>query len=183
VKKEGSSSSGSKTSPGGTDEQSRSSGGFSAPGGIKPGTQATKDGVVPPSAVTGNSSAASDRGVAANEITLGAIILREDTFSSFGVTYKGKRTEEVAKPFIDEINEHGGINGRKLVLKITRFSPLTPSDQQVACVQQAEDYKVFATLAGPGFGSDGEVCMAAKQTPLITSNGSSADSLYKRELG
>src|SRR5437763_885053 len=167
----------------GTSEQGRDAGGFSAPGGVKPGTQANKDGVVPPDSVVGNGGAAPDRGVGAKDITIGAIILREDTFAAFGATYEGKRTEDVAQPFIDDGNQDGGINGRKLALKITRFSPLVPSDTQVACVQQAEDFQVFATLASAGFGSDGELCLAAKQTPLLTSNLSSADNLYNRDLG
>src|SRR3954466_11886455 len=76
VKKEGSpkaSSASASTTTGGEQPRDAASG-FSAPGGVKPGTQATKDGVVPPSSVAGNGGPASDRGVGANDVTLGAII-------------------------------------------------------------------------------------------------------------
>src|SRR2546421_12400488 len=76
VKRSGTTKAGTKTGGDSNAEQARGGGGFAAPGGVKPGTQATKDGVVPPSSVSGNGGAAPDRGVTANEITLGAIILR-----------------------------------------------------------------------------------------------------------
>lgn len=126
---------------------------------------------------------ASDRGVSDKEIVLGILATAEDTFGEFGVTYEGKRHEEVLKPFIDELNANGGINGRKVVVKLTRYSPLRTDEMQAACVEMAEDHKVFAAIAPAGFYGDAEVCMATKQTPLLTGNNSSADTNYRREKG
>jgi ABC-type branched-subunit amino acid transport system substrate-binding protein len=124
-----------------------------------------------------NPSADTDRGVTKSTITLGAVVFKEDTFAQFGVTLPGKRPEDIVKPFVDEINEHGGIAGRHLTVDIARYSPIVPADIQTACVEQAEDKKVFATLASLLFNSDGERCLASKQTPVLTSNSSSLSDL------
>jgi len=144
------------------------------------GTTATTAGNV---ASTGADRKASDRGVTKDAIVLGILATAEDTFGEFGVTYEGKKHEQVLKPFVDEINASGGINGRKVVIKLERYSPLRTDEMQAACVAMAEDHKVFAAIAPAGFYGDAEVCMANKQTPLLTSNNSSADTNYRREQG
>ncbi len=126
---------------------------------------------------------ASDRGVTDSKIVLGVLATAEDTFGEFGVTYDGKRHEQVLKPFVDEINRNGGINGRTLEIRLVRYSPLRTDEMQAACVAMAEDHKVFAAIAPSGFYGDAEVCMANKQTPLLTGNNSSADTNYRREQG
>lgn len=126
---------------------------------------------------------ASDRGVSQDTIVLGILATAEDTFGEFGVTYEGKRHEQVLQPFVDEINKSGGINGRKVEVKLVRYSPLRTDEMQAACVAMAEDHKVFAAIAPAGFYGDAEVCMANKQTPLLTGNNSSADTNYRREQG
>jgi ABC-type branched-subunit amino acid transport system substrate-binding protein len=158
-----------------------SSSGFSPPTTVAKATSGSGE-VVPPDLAL-DANAATDRGISADTITIGSVVFKENTFAQFGVTANGKRAETVLKPFVDDINEHGGINGKRLLVAVTRYSPLIPADLQSACVEQSEDYKVFATLAGPGFGPEGEVCMASKQTPVITTNNSSAHTLNERTLG
>lgn len=139
----------------------------------------------PPSVnVTGTAEArkSSDRGLTPDVLNLGILATSEQTFAALGAS-ETKKAEDVIKPFIDEINAQGGINGRKVVTRITRYDPLTPDTMQAACVEQAEDFKVFASIAQGGFFGDAEVCMATKQTPLITGNGSSAHTSYEREKG
>ncbi len=129
-------------------------------------------GIVAPNTAV-NPDADTDRGVTKTSITVGAVVFKEDTFAQFGVTLPGKPVSDIVKPFVDEINEHGGIAGRHLTVEITGYSPLVPADLQRACVDQAEDKKVFVTLASLLFNSDGERCLASKQTPVLTSNSSS----------
>jgi ABC-type branched-subunit amino acid transport system substrate-binding protein len=155
--------------------------GFSAPSTVPKSTNGS-GGVVPPDQAL-DVNASTDRGISDDTITIGAVVFKENTFAQFGVTSNGKRPEEILKPFVDDINEHGGINGKRLLVAVTRYSPLIPADLQSACVEQAEDYKVFATLASPGFGPEGEVCLASKQTPVITTNNSSAHTLNDRTMG
>ncbi|MFA5788223.1 MAG: ABC transporter substrate-binding protein, partial [Actinomycetota bacterium] len=84
-------------------------------------------------------------------------------------------------PFVDEINATGGINGRKLVVNVIEYDPKNRDDQLAACVNAAEDAKVFAALTG--YMSTGEACLADKQVPVITYNSVSADRLYRQEKG
>ena len=48
------------------------------------------------------------------------------------------------------------------------FNPASADSMLAACVNQAEDHKVFAALALVGFYGEGEVCMANKQTPTLS---------------
>ena len=125
---------------------------------------------------------ASDRGITPDAMRLGILAISEDTFAAVGAT-NTKRHEDVMRPFIEEINQNGGINGRQLDVKVTRYDPLNPDTMQGACVEQAEDHKVFASIAQGAFFGDAEVCMATKQVPLLTGNPSSEHTLYEREQG
>ncbi len=63
------------------------------------------------------------------------------------------------------------------------FNPASADSMLAACVNQAEDHKVFATLALVGFYGEGEVCLANKETPVLTPANSSEHQLYEREKG
>jgi ABC-type branched-subunit amino acid transport system substrate-binding protein len=126
---------------------------------------------------------ASDRGVTADTIKLGIMATSADAIAELSSSYKGKTMEQIAKPFIDEVNAQGGINGRKLVAAYTGFNPASADSMLAACVDQAEDKKVFATLALVGFYGEGEVCMANKQTPVLSPTNSAEYTLYDREQG
>lgn len=131
-------------------------------------------GIVAPDRVV-SITADTDRGVTKSTITLGAVVYRQDTFAQFGLgSLGGRPADELLKPFVDDINTHGGIAGRRLVVKVSQFSPLVPAQSQTACVDQADDKKVFLTLAEVSLTDDAqERCLASRQTPVVTSNSSS----------
>ena len=106
-----------------------------------------------------------------------------DAIGDLGTEYKGRTMAEISKPFIDEVNAQGGINGRKVVPAYTGFNPASADSMLAACVEQAEDKKVFAALALVGFYGEGEVCMANKQTPTLSPSNSAEYTLYDREQG
>lgn len=122
-----------------------------------------------------SSTADVDRGVTAKTITLGAVAYRQDSFAQFGLSSLGGRpAAELLKPFVDDLNAHGGIAGRHVTLAVSEFSPLVPAEAQTACVDQADDKKVFLTLAEVSLVDDAqEQCLASHQTPVVTSNSSS----------
>lgn len=131
-------------------------------------------GVAPPDKVVGL-TADVDRGVTDTTITIGAVVYRQDTFAQFGLSSFGDApVEQILKPFVDDVNAHGGIAGRHLNVAVSQFSPLVPAESQAACVNQADDKKVFLTLANISLLDDAqERCLASKQTPVITANSSS----------
>lgn len=124
---------------------------------------------------------ASDRGVTADEIRLGVLHTSDAFFAATGASTKS--VDQVIAPFIDEINAGGGINGRKVVAKISTYDPLSLDSMKAACVEQAEDHEVFASIAQVGFYGDAEICMANKEIPLLTGNNSTAKTNVERERG
>ena len=152
--------------------------------GLEPGAPGTDtrapvtNATVPPGTRT-----ASDRGVTADTIKLGILSTSADAIGDLGVEYTGRTMAEISKPFIDEVNAQGGINGRKVVPAYTGFNPASADSMLAACVQQAEDMKVFASLALVGFYGEGEVCLANKQTPTLSAANSAEYTLYDREQG
>ena len=124
---------------------------------------------------------ASDRGVTDKEISLGILQTADAFFAATGGSTKDFR--RVMAPFIKEINENGGINGRTVVPKVSTYDPLSADSMKAACVQQAEDHKVFASIAQIGFYGDAEICMATKEVPLLTGNNSTQKTNVEREKG
>ena len=126
---------------------------------------------------------ASDRGVTPDTIKLGILATAADAIAELSSDYDGRTMEQISKPFIDEVNAQGGINGRRVVPAYSGFNPASADSMLAACVNQAEDHKVFASLALVGFYGEGEVCLANKQTPTLSPANSAEHTLYDREQG
>jgi Periplasmic binding protein len=72
--------------------------------------------------------------------------------------------------FVDEINEHGGINGRKIVPVYKTVCPLAETDGMAACTAFSDDSKVFAVVGEFGqITPDIPLCITKQHhLPLIT---------------
>lgn len=136
--------------------------------------KAARSGLPPPASVV-SATADVDRGVTPTTITIGAVAYRQDSFAQFGLASLGGRpVAELLKPLVDDLNAHGGIAGRRVQAALSEFSPLVPAEAQTACVDQADDKKVFLSLAEVSLTDDAlERCLASHQTPVVTSNSSS----------
>ncbi|MFA5785580.1 MAG: ABC transporter substrate-binding protein [Actinomycetota bacterium] len=129
---------------------------------------------------------ASDRGVTKDSVTLGWLAMSQETMvygSSLGMQVLSYPAQDYVDPFVKDINAAGGIDGRKLKVAVVEYNPLSMDDMQAVCVLLAEDLKVFGTVAPAGYYGDAEVCLADKEIPTVTMNGSSADTNYRREKG
>ena len=167
---------------GATGEPSTTGGGGPGGGAARPGAAAA--GAARPPTANDQSAVprrASDRGVTEREISLGILQTADSFFTAAGGSTKDFR--RVMAPFIKEVNDSGGINGRTVVPKISTYDPLSADSMKAACVQQAEDHKVFASIAQIGFYGDAEICMATKETPLLTGNNSTEKTNVERERG
>lgn len=122
-----------------------------------------------------NRGADADRGVTGSTITIGVVAYRQDSFAQFGLSSLGGRpAAQLLKPLVDDLNAHGGVAGRQVKVEVSEFSPLVPAEAQTACIDQADDKKVFVTLAEVSLTDDAqERCLASHQTPVVTSNSSS----------
>ena len=77
----------------------------------------------------------------------------------------------MAKVLVDDINAHGGVDGRKLQLFTQKYSVLQNADQLATCTKLIEDDKVFAVLGG--FIGDTNLCVTQQHsTTLISGYGS-----------
>ncbi len=73
--------------------------------------------------------------------------------------------------FIDDINNKGGINGRKLVPVFKTYCPINFATELAACTSLTEDHKVFAaigTFYDPS--GDAQLCFSKRHHTVIVAN-------------
>jgi len=89
------------------------------------------------------------RGVDAKSIKVGFSYIDLETLAKSGVIKIDHGPyEDVIKALVDDVNAHGGINGRTLVLSTAKYSPIGTTDQLTACTKLTEDDGVFVVLNG-----------------------------------
>jgi ABC-type branched-subunit amino acid transport system substrate-binding protein len=114
---------------------------------------------------------ATDTGVTGDTIKLGFLLLDLGSTGRIGVNTTGVDPDQqkaAFEAFMADINNRGGINGRKLVGFYRVFDVTNPDDQRAACLAATEDAKVFAVIAMPGFANAAVLCVTHEhKTPLI----------------
>jgi ABC-type branched-subunit amino acid transport system substrate-binding protein len=81
-----------------------------------------------------------------------------------------------AKALVDDVNAHGGVNGRKLVLVHHESSILDSASGQAACIAATEDDKVFAVISPNSVNGSVAPCVAQQHhTPMIMLGGTQED--------
>lgn len=73
--------------------------------------------------------------------------------------------DKVIKALVDDVNERGGINGRKLEPFTAKYDVLSNTPQITACTQLTEDDKVFAVLGG--FIGDNNLCVTQQHATIL----------------
>ena len=124
----------------------------------------TTGGTKAPSAL----STALGTGVTATEIKLGVSLSDFDCITQF-VDQIRVDQEQNYKAYIDDVNAHGGINGRKIVPVFHKFCPI-PDAQRLAsiCTTFTDDDKVFAVI-GNLFDPTGntQTCIAKRHKTVL----------------
>jgi hypothetical protein len=92
-------------------------------------------------------SANSTQGVTKDSIKIGIAIIDYDSIKDF-LDYNHGDQRAVAQSFVDDINAHGGIAGRKIIPVFKEYPPIPgrEPDPLSLCTSWAEDDKVFAVL-------------------------------------
>ena len=86
------------------------------------------------------------------------------------VTQVRLQQEQIYQAYIDYINAHGGVAGRKLVAVYEKYIPIDSSSTQTVCTKFTDDDKVFA-VTGTFYDSTGasQLCVAKQHhTVLLT---------------
>jgi ABC-type branched-subunit amino acid transport system substrate-binding protein len=104
-------------------------------------------------------------GVTKDEIKIGITYPDLDAIRSVTNTNHGDY-EKAYTAVIDDLNQRGGIDGRKIVPVFAKINPLGTAPEQEACIKLTEDEKVFAAMSF--FNADAPLCMVASHdTPIL----------------
>jgi hypothetical protein len=118
---------------------------------------------------TGSSGAltASARGVTATTIRIGFAYPDLQALSKTGIVkIDVGPSADLMKAVVDDVNAHGGVDGRKLELFTSGWFPIGNEKQLASCVELTEDHAVFAVLGGYLGGNN--LCVTKQhQTALI----------------
>ncbi len=126
------------------------------------------------STTTAANSAASNApavGVTPTEIKLGVALVDFSCVRNFTDTIR-ENQDQVYSAYINDINQKGGIDGRKIVPFFESYCPVGSSGPLNVCTKLTEDDKVFAVLGTfIDFSGDAQSCVAKQHhTPLLTFN-------------
>ena len=110
-------------------------------------------------------------GVTKDAIKIGVGLVDYDSIKDVPeVTEVRLHQQEIYQAFIDYINEHGGVAGRKLVPVYEKYIPFDSSATQKVCTAFTDDDKVFA-VTGTFYDATGasQLCVTKQhQTVLLT---------------
>jgi hypothetical protein len=131
-------------------------------------TPASATGITPP-----DQASTSARGVTAHSINVVFPVVNLQVLSTeLGFADDVEYTEQgkAITLFVDQINQHGGINGRKINPIITFFDPTNEASMQALCRQWTEGSPAaFAVLDGVGaWSGDSQLCVTQQgHTPFL----------------
>src|SRR5580765_6814603 len=111
------------------------------------------------------------KGVTATTVKLGIGLIDYDSIKDVPDLAEIRlHQQEIYQGFIDYINEHGGVAGRKIVPVYKKYIPVTSTDTLKACTAFADDDNVFA-VSGTFYDPAGEsqLCVTKQhQRVLLT---------------
>ena len=147
-------------------------GGTSGAGGGGPagGTGGGGEATVPAGTSGGTGLTASDRGVTPDAIKLGIMILNVGNVERLGVAVGVDPEQQQAawNAYVAQVNESGGVNGRKIQPVFRQFDVTSNDSQRAACLALTKDSKVFAVL-DIALTTANALCVSDEnETPLVT---------------
>jgi len=133
----------------------------------------------------GSGSGTAERGVLPNRIKLGFTLIDVATVGRVGgnAAIDPEQQRAAAQSFVDEINERGGINGRMIEPHYRVYDILSRDDTRAACLELADDKKVFAVIASLTYPSPILCFVKEKQMPLFNLLPNNAQYLYDDAQG
>lgn len=140
------------------------------PGGAGPGQPAAR-------------AAAPDRGVSADTINLAVLLADTGGAAAFGVDSNIGDNRLAFEGYIKEINDAGGLNGRKVNPKFITYDPFNYDTLYTACTQATEDFESFSVIDLAVYYGPAILCITEQHTtPFLTYEGE-PDEWYERSKG
>ena len=98
-------------------------------------------------AVPAGASSPADQGVTATTISVGLPYVNFAALKNLGVDINDGSFPDAYTAIADNINAHGGINGRKIKMQMVEMNPALPADAASSCAQLTEDDHVFVSIS------------------------------------
>ena len=98
-------------------------------------------------AVPAGASSPADQGVTATTISVGLPYVNFAALKNLGVDINDGSFPDAYTAIADNINAHGGINGRKIRMQMVEMNPALPADAAGSCAQLTEDDHVFVSIS------------------------------------
>ena len=119
------------------------------------------------------------RGVTAETITIGVSYLDMDLLVQLGATPAPWGDQElVIQALTDDINNRGGINGRRVEVLMDKYNPIGTTEAEAACLRLTEDNEVFAVLFGfLGPAEEANTCIVSQQETILVGGNITPDRL------
>jgi hypothetical protein len=106
-------------------------------------------------------------GVTATTIKVGISLVDFSCIKQF-VTALRENQDKIYGAFIKDVNDHGGIDGRKIIPVYHSFCPIGSSAAVSLCTKFTEDDKVFAVLGNfVDFSGDAQTCLAKQHNTVL----------------
>jgi len=111
-------------------------------------------------------------GVTADTIRVGIQIADQQILNAIGATLQDVPMEEIWQAFIDDINNRGGIHGRRLEPVVRITNPIDSTAMRADCLAWTRDEKVFAVLGLTGYYGPPVQCITEEnKTPFLIADG------------
>lgn len=166
---------------GGTSE--RGDGGIGRSAGTKAGARGGETSASGDGSSGGSSASGAVVGVTVTQIKLGYLLLDTGSLSRIGISVPGvdpAQQKQAFEAYMKDVNDRGGIHGRKLVGVYENFDVLSQDDMRRACLA-LRDQKVFAAVAAGGYQGPALLCITEEgQTPLFNNGTHGTPSEYMR---
>src|SRR6201986_2885398 len=111
-------------------------------------------------------------GVTDSEIKLGVTLIDYKCIPASVLDSIYVNQPQAYNAYIDDMNEHGGINGRKVVPTYKYICPLQPAAAVSACTSLTDDSKVFAVIGSmydPN--GDAQLCVPQQHNTVLITDG------------
>ncbi len=106
-------------------------------------------------------------GVSAKSIKLGIALVDFDCIKQFTDSIRTNQNQ-IYQVFIDNVNQHGGINGRTIDPVFQSFCPIGSAGALSVCTSLTEDKKVFAVIGNlVDFSGDAQACVAKQHKRVL----------------
>jgi ABC-type branched-subunit amino acid transport system substrate-binding protein len=123
-------------------------------------------------------------GVTATQIKLGVTLIDYKCLPTSFVDSVYVNQPQAYNAFINNINEKGGINGRKIVPVFKYICPLQPTAAVATCTGLTDDSKVFAVVGSMYDPTgDAQLCVAKQHHTVLITDGLSQDMIDKAPPG